>query len=578
MKKALLLYLIAIYSSTNHCMDTPESIWSRITSFVASFNSDNNPTIWIQTNDGKTAEYDHNICSQSTLFIEKIRFNNKGFNEQTAITLPVSKKEFMLFVKAVSTPIQNFDKHFSQKIFLLFSIANLLKSPYLYALLLHKLLPNDIDKHIRKLYFSLTNIRNRMIECNPLSTSPSIMHSYFACPTFKAKFTHSGDYYLSKIKSFNLKKIVIRHTLRETATHKLTKELDTNEIVQLSPKDNFVALAQKHILRLYDIDADAMISLPEKEEISSITFSPDGNYIAVTVKNNIHLWNISNKNCITKQELVGHSKTIRALAFNKQGTLLVSGSNERENSIILWNISNDNNIIKKILLKGEHHHFESFTFSANDKNILCKRIHSTSLYFSNKDESWSYHYIPQHYNSFTLLKQNSNHSFNASYTLNNKLYLWNTDEKSMTTPLIFRHTYPIIDTHFNNNHDLFVSRSTHNFTIWNYERKKIKTIAYEENKHLFATLSNDGTQLLCASRKNNSPHIKVTIHKLFDEKIIEEMDKSLTTMEGLLLQNICTANKPFIIRNKSLQAQIWQRFEPSHQKMLQQLFIIQHSD
>ncbi|HLC07414.1 MAG TPA: hypothetical protein VJJ26_04475 [Candidatus Babeliales bacterium] len=571
MKKTIVFFLISIYSCTNHCMDTPKSMWSRTISFLESFTSDKSSKIWITTNDGQITEYNENICSQSTLLLEKIRLNNKGSNkENPIIDVPLSKEQLVLFARAIYTPIEKFDKISPEKKYLLLAIANTLKSRYLYALLIHKLLPADIDKKIRKLYFSHDDIKDGMIKhSTPLT---SIMYSYFLHPIIKAQFTDSGDYYLLEILSMSRSAdIIANYTVRATATQKLIKELNNYDIVQLSPKNNCVALARTRelpfILELYDIDTDTIISLPAQGAISSIALSPDGNYIAVALKNSIHLWNIHDKNRITKKNLVGHTKTIRALAFNEQSTLLISGSNNEENCI-LWDISDYNNITKQIILTNRHHHFDSFIFSTNNNNILCGRVNSTPLYFSKENQDWSYHCIPKEYSFVTLLKQDPHYPFGASCLANDKLYLWSTNEEPTRTPLlILRDTHPIKDVKFSNSGH-FVSRSTCNFIIWNHCGKSIKTITCAETTPLFATLSPNGQHFLCV-KKSGISNINVTIHRFVDEKIIKEMDKSLITMQGLLLQDMRTTNKPLIIQDKSLQAQTWKLFKPSHQKLLQ---------
>jgi hypothetical protein len=78
--------------------------------------------------------------------------------------------------------------------------------------------------------------------------------------------------------------------------------------------------------------------------VRSVAFSPDDKNIVSGAdgnQNNLILWDISNPNNITHQQLVGHLDSVRSVAFSPDGKNIVSGGGGRQNYLILWTLLTD---------------------------------------------------------------------------------------------------------------------------------------------------------------------------------------------------------------------------------------------
>ena len=84
------------------------------------------------------------------------------------------------------------------------------------------------------------------------------------------------------------------------------------------------------------IDSSVKISLTARtEDIYCVAFSPDGNTLAVAIKDEIHLWDLATG--VKKAPFLGHSESVTTIAFSPDGTMLASvGSDKR---LKVWNVA-----------------------------------------------------------------------------------------------------------------------------------------------------------------------------------------------------------------------------------------------
>ena len=83
--------------------------------------------------------------------------------------------------------------------------------------------------------------------------------------------------------------------------------------------------------------AELVVQTGHSDFIKSITFSPDGKYIASGgADNTIKLWSVDTGQQI--KSLEGHTSNIQSIAISPDGKFLASGSADSDNTIRLWNL------------------------------------------------------------------------------------------------------------------------------------------------------------------------------------------------------------------------------------------------
>jgi WD40 repeat protein len=636
MKKIILFFIVNTYFFTSNGMDAPGSFFKPVAAWISKkLAPETKLTLttmcWIKTTDKKTIECDEKAIHESAL-LTLMKSRGLGATKESAIKFPISDNDYALFTSAIKSP----ETIALSALASLLTIANTFKSPNLYALLMQKILPHDVDNRIARLIFSPKTLKNIIIKNHSELYCKSF--ALYNNPTIATQFSHRGNYFLTHITSTSPSdNRIINSCLWETATQKIIKKFYDYDIVQLNPQSNCIALGTTHnrsnkcaMLSLYDIDNNRTIALYGKQALSSLTFSPDGNYIAATFlptngQSIIHLWNISDYNNIIHSELIGHKEKIEAIAFNNQSTQLISGSNDINSSVLLWDITNHNNITHQTLLTNLHHHFTHFVFNADDTIILGKTRSKHSFLFSLKTKNHP-QCIPISRQSNLLLNspENCNFSYDITiaFALNGTPYQSSTDGKFITSSwsqdqvlstwqilphkkimgksFYHNHISPITSLDCNNN-GLLLSCSADHMSLWNKNGTLLTKINPHPDKPLSALLSFNGMYILATEKgpcTSSSSHKKiithtetthVTLYKLFDESteaVLSQMNKSLLTKEAVMLRALCSCaqrsdplpNKPFLIKHNSLASNVFAQLETQQQKLLQQQFSIKHTD
>ena len=107
--------------------------------------------------------------------------------------------------------------------------------------------------------------------------------------------------------------------------------------VAFSPDGTQLAVASSIGIWLYDAQTlHETTLLTGLTWVNSVVFSPDGGTLAGgSADGTIRLWDAATGE--SRRTLKGHASDVRSVAFNADGTTLVSGGGWEDNTVRLWN-------------------------------------------------------------------------------------------------------------------------------------------------------------------------------------------------------------------------------------------------
>ncbi|KAG6328441.1 hypothetical protein ID866_10648, partial [Astraeus odoratus] len=117
----------------------------------------------------------------------------------------------------------------------------------------------------------------------------------------------------------------------------------TNQVysVTFSPDGNWIASGSRDkTIRLWDVHSGMQIGSTlegHTDTVYSVSFSPDGQFIASGSRDNtICVWDVHSRTQIGCSPLQGHTGTVGSVAFSPNGKLVVSGS--ADHTVRLWDV------------------------------------------------------------------------------------------------------------------------------------------------------------------------------------------------------------------------------------------------
>ena len=121
------------------------------------------------------------------------------------------------------------------------------------------------------------------------------------------------------------------------------------------------------------------IRLPCMQNITSLAFSKDGRMLALASENTVYGWRVGDWNPIF--QLVGHTNTVRDLAFSPDGTTIATASDDT--SVRLWNTSDG----KSLATKFNHHaQVTSLVYAPDGQNFFSGSMDSTLQSWNSQGE------------------------------------------------------------------------------------------------------------------------------------------------------------------------------------------------
>ncbi|KAK7689559.1 hypothetical protein QCA50_007351 [Cerrena zonata] len=131
--------------------------------------------------------------------------------------------------------------------------------------------------------------------------------------------------------------------------------------VRFSADGRFLATGCNRTAQIYHTRCGAKVCILTHDDshksgdlyIRSVSFSPDGNYLATGAEDNkIRIWHIATRRIAGTFE--GHTQEISALDWSKDGRLIVSGSGDRTARIWDTHDQNNNKILTTTIHAGEN--------------------------------------------------------------------------------------------------------------------------------------------------------------------------------------------------------------------------------
>jgi WD40 repeat protein len=131
-----------------------------------------------------------------------------------------------------------------------------------------------------------------------------------------------------------------------------------------------LAVANRNDIVLLNTDTpdDRVCLRGHTDDITSIAFSPDGQFLASSsIDRSIRVWDVNSQECL--RVLLGHNRHVCVVRFSNDGQRLVSCSND--GGILIWNIESPDPIRQ---LDGHDNYVTAAEFSPNDELMAsCSR-------------------------------------------------------------------------------------------------------------------------------------------------------------------------------------------------------------
>jgi WD40 repeat protein len=157
----------------------------------------------------------------------------------------------------------------------------------------------------------------------------------------KEHFVHVAFSTSGKLLAANTGAVGIRPArvfVWDMASHQLIGEPVEGGDFAFSPDDTLLAIAQYGNLVLWDLQSRRVIGGPftgHAKNISVVAFNPDGSLVATGSEDmTIKLWDVKSHNLLGTLE--GHTGTVTSLLFGSTGAALLSGSSD--GTIVRWDV------------------------------------------------------------------------------------------------------------------------------------------------------------------------------------------------------------------------------------------------
>jgi WD40 repeat protein len=264
--------------------------------------------------------------------------------------------------------------------------------------------------------------------------------------------------------------------------------------VVFHPKINMIASGSMDgTIKFWDFSGNELGSL-QGYDINSLSFSPDGKYIAAgngAIDYAIKIWNTNSRKLL--QTLIGHRGSVRTISFNRDGDKIVSGS--LDGDIKLWKVnSNDKNVTILQTFQGNAGEVKSVAFSPDGNMIASAHEEKILKLWHIEGDLFSNTFPPQ---SSSIVKIGIFSIDNNVYSISadKSVKIWNPAHKLVNKIDTFRDDKTVANIVFSKGGEVIVSgHKDGTIKLWDLNGKSLKILT--ENKDEVTTLLMDRDVIL----------------------------------------------------------------------------------
>lgn len=251
-----------------------------------------------------------------------------------------------------------------------------------------------------------------------------------------------------------------------------------------------------------------------EENVTSVSFSPDGKTIASTsLDKTIRLWR---RDGTSFQKLPEHEDEVLSVCFSRDGQTLISASN---NNIIKWQRQPDGTF-KFLKSIRDNDGIAAISLSPNGKTIAtASKKYTVKLWLDGKPPTT----LQKHGGQVGDLSFSPNGQTIASASEDKTIKLWNLKNGKLSQPI--EDNNPFFGVRFVDNNTIASASADKTVKLWNLKGKLIKTFAEHSDKVFYIDVSPNGKTIASISqdhtvrlwwREYNKP---VQVIKASDERV-----------------------------------------------------------
>ena len=348
----------------------------------------------------------------------------------------------------------------------------------------------------------------------------------------------------------------LRYALCSNSTDVITNTVQTLtghtgyvNSVSWSPDGKYIASSSNNTIRVWGAQGGTYIRalINHNRSVNSISWSPDGKYMASgSINGIIRIWDATNGTCM--HILKGHTKEINSLSWSPDGKQLASSSDDC--TIKIWDATNGTCIRT---LKGHADAVYSVSWSPDGKYIVSGSWDKTIKTW-NANTGNCIHTLTDHTDWVTSVAWSPNSKYITSGSYDKTIKVWDADTDTCISTLR-GHTDWISSVSWSPDGKYIASSSSDStIKIWNITNGTcIRTLKGHADCVRSVSWSPDGSKLAGYSING-----KVMVWDIIDKKLDSYLKNTLSWKQVLLLRSIIKRN--VLVHNR--EAQVQQLIEP----------------
>ena len=247
--------------------------------------------------------------------------------------------------------------------------------------------------------------------------------------------------------------------------------------VSFSPDNEMIASASDDgDIKLWNFDGDIQQEISRNKKVTSINFSPDGSTIAIAENKGdsspnensedkligqVSLWNFESETPFKTFD--AHDDEITSVSFSPDGKIIASGS--KNNIVNLWNLEGDK-LVKP--LKDHTGVITSISFSPDGNTVASGSLDTTIILWSL--DGTKKRALKGHTSAVKSINFIDDGKILASGSADGTIKLWSVEDGSLLANLERRNKAVVNDLSFSSNDQILASANADNIvTLWSFD-------------------------------------------------------------------------------------------------------------